>query len=484
VLIFEEVIGPKTGAPADADPQRRHAVRLTRVWSVIDPLHPDLALTGIRWNDADALPFPLCLSVMGPPPDCEILTDVSVARGNLVLVDHGLHVDEELDCVPVDDVSERCDCTGSVADVVRIAGRYRPLLDQVPLTFSAPLSRGTPASRMLAQDPRRARPQVVLTSTSPEGVSATWSAERDLLGSQNPDRHFVVEIEATGRARLRFGDDELGQRPDAGMAFHATYRVGNGPPGNVGAGAITHLVTRQTSISGATISVRNPLPARGGVAAEPLAEAKLYAPHFFRQRLERAITAEDYATIVEREFAGSVQRAAATMRWNGRWPEVLVAIDPLGSEQADPALLERIERRLYRYRRIGHDVVVRPARRVPLDIGLLVCVLPGYLRAHVKQALLDVFSHRRAPDGRPGLFHPDRLSFGDGVFLSVLVAAAQAVPGVESVTVTRLNRLYEPPNGEIEAGVLPLGPLEIARVDNDPVVPENGRLRLDMRGGR
>ena len=31
-------------------------------------------------------------------------------------------------------------------------------------------------------------------------------------------------------------------------------------------------------------------------------------------------------------------------------------------------------------------------------------------------------------------------------------------PGVESVTVTRLNRLYEPPNGEIEAGVLPLGP--------------------------
>jgi hypothetical protein len=32
--------------------------------------------------------------------------------------------------------------------------------------------------------------------------------------------------------------------------------------------------------------------------------------------------------------------------------------------------------------------------------------------------------------------------------------------------------------------VLKLGPLEIARLDNDPDFPENGSLALDMRGGR
>jgi hypothetical protein len=65
-----------------------------------------------------------------------------------------------------------------------------------------------------------------------------------------------------------------------------------------------------------------------------------------------------------------------------------------------------------------------------------------------------------------------------------LVAAAMAVPGVQNVVVTRLERLYAGPNGELEAGFLPLGPLEVARLDNDPSFPERGRLELDMRGGR
>jgi hypothetical protein len=55
---------------------------------------------------------------------------------------------------------------------------------------------------------------------------------------------------------------------------------------------------------------------------------------------------------------------------------------------------------------------------------------------------------------------------------------------VESVKVESLERLGEGPNGEKESGRLPLGPLEIARLDNDPNFPENGQLRLAMRGGR
>jgi hypothetical protein len=55
---------------------------------------------------------------------------------------------------------------------------------------------------------------------------------------------------------------------------------------------------------------------------------------------------------------------------------------------------------------------------------------------------------------------------------------------VEGVVVTTLNRLDEPPSGELEAGILPLGPTEIARLDDDPSFPGNGRLTLDLRGGR
>jgi glycosyltransferase involved in cell wall biosynthesis len=153
-------------------------------------------------------------------------------------------------------------------------------------------------------------------------------------------------------------------------------------------------------------------------------------------------------------------------------------------EEADPALLAAIHRRLLRYRRIGHDLHVQSARLVPLLVEMHVCVRPHYLIGHVEAELLDVFSNRVLADGRKGFFHPDNLSFGDGIYLSRLVAAAQAVEGVQSVEVTRLERFGDGPNGEIERGVLPLGPLEVAQLDNDPSLPENGTFTLNMGGGR
>ena len=60
----------------------------------------------------------------------------------------------------------------------------------------------------------------------------------------------------------------------------------------------------------------------------------------------------------------------------------------------------------------------------------------------------------------------------------------QALPGVESVVVGKFERLGEGGQGEKEAGVLLLGPLEVARLDNDPSYPENGRLSLEIGGGR
>ena len=294
----------------------------------------------------------------------------------------------------------------------------------------------------------------------------------------------MAEMDNDGRARLRFGDDELGQRPDAGARFNAVYRVGAGPVGNVGAGTIRHLVTRNTLLSGGIVNIRNPLSAVGGTLPEPLAEVKLFAPHTFRKRLERAITPADYAAIVMREFPSKVQRAAASLRWNGSWYEALVVVDLLGREEADDALIKEIVVRLYRYRRIGHDLLVKSAQRVPLELTLSVCVLPGYLRGHVKAALKEAFSNRMLPDGRLGFFHPDNLSLGDGIYLSKVVATAQALPGVESVMVDVFHRFNELPNGEIEGGLLPLGPLEIARLDNDPEFSRKRAVDAEYGGGR
>ncbi len=520
-VLFEEIRGPKTGNPADADPKHRHVVRIVDCQCIVDELCQQPVLE-ITWAEEDALPFPVCISAISDPPDCEPLEDISIARGNIILVDHGRRVhDEDLGCVPVDQTRAECEC-GRLSEISYLPGRFRPRLERGPLTFSQPLPEQiTSASQLIHQDPRQAVPWIQLASFAdpdcpPQGLpvmepdpedeesdddapnsepdpqneteairvpAGGWDVRFDLLGSGPADAHFVAEMDNDRRSYLRFGDGEMGDQPDAGDRFVTTYRVGGGPAGNIGAETISHLVYRRVKQDGIR-SVRNPLPASGGRAPEPLEDVKLYAPHAFRRQLERAITADDYAQIVMCKFAAQVQRAAATLRWTGSWYEVLVAIDARGGAEPDQELLDEIAGYLYPYRRVGHDLAVRPARQVPLDIELEVCVLPDYLAGHVKAALLAIFSNRMLPDGRLGFFHPDNLTFGQGIYLSRLVAEAQAVPGVENVQVNKLERFYEGPNDEIEAGVLSLGPLEVGRLDNDPSFPENGQLTLIMRGGR
>lgn len=567
VLIFEEVIGPKTGQDADADPTHRHAVRLISVTPDYDPLD-GTPVVEIVWSSDDALPFPLCISSMTDAGHgCEYKEDISVARGNVVWVDHGRTVPpEDLGVVPCQATRARCECPGHPADRSFIGGFYRPKLERMPLTFrqwwppDEPARPGiVSASRLMAQDDVRVTlPQISLKNIpaapgsecahvrplfrlgdlqDPASLASTladttnpiatilrahlseqtlkqiddydgcgmlsdalrnsltagltkllreWIAQDELLNSQSDDPHFVAEVDDDGRAQLRFGDGELGRAPEAGSSFVAEYRVGNGLAGNVSAQAISHLVLREGVVGGDVVRVTNPLPAQGGVDPEPIAEVKLCAPAAFRKELLRAITADDYAHLAVREFKKKrlVQGAAAVLNWTGSWYEAHVTVDPMGSEEASPPLLEEIGQRLERYRRVGHDLAVLPAHTVPLDVELTVCVLPHFLRGHVEAELRAVFSNRVLPHGKLGFFHPDNLTFGEGIRLSKLVAAAQAVKGVESVQVTKLERLYEGPNGELGHGILKLGAMEIARLDNDPSFPEHGRLEFKMEGGR
>lgn len=522
IILFEEIKGPKTGSTADADPSHRHAVRLTKASKTHDPLTSQL-IWEVEWAAEDALPYPLCISSI-KEEDCTLITDVSLVRGNVLLVDHGEtpvvpSKEDVLGPVPSEPTLAECGDDCIPLEPRWIPSRFEPRLPKVNLTFCQPLlpceskvhdcsssPKLTPANALLKQDVKLALPQVRLyelklelkdfaaldelkleSNDLRELEKPPWEPRLDLLDCFAEDTHFVVEMEDDRRAKLRFGNNELGRFPDAYTFFQAKYRIGNGSIGNVGAEAITKIVFRNNFPNGVEIAVRNPLPAIGGTNPEPIEEAKLFAPHVFRKTLQRAITADDYAQIVMRDFAGKVQRAAAKLLWTGSWYEVLVVIDPVGTEEMDTELLCEIQHHLYRFQRMGHDVVVVQANYVPLDIEMIVCVLPQYLRGHVKTALLDVFNNQVRKDGGKGFFHADNLSFGEGVYLSRIVAVAQAVEGVESVVVKKLQRFSVNQKIDDEAlgsGLIKLGPFEVAQLDNDPSYPEQGQLTLDMRGGR
>ena len=487
-LLLEEVRGANTGVAEDALVSHRQVVRLTKVEKARDALYHKNVLE-VEWAVEDALLFPLCISAIGRAPDCILFQNISVARGNLFLIDNGLTVSPSLDNwgVPIAMTIPQCEGEQQPSDVQVIAGPFNPILSELPLTYSQPLPMGKPASQLLAQEMGKAIPQIQLTSQLPpedadQDPQRTWTVQPDLLESEPDDLNFVVEMDNDGYAHLRFGDDNLGRDPEPDEQFSATYRVGNGPTGNIGMETIAHIVFRGNKPDGITLTPRNPFAAVGGTLPEPIAQVKQIAPKAFRDVIERAITADDYATLAQ--LYPGVQRAAATLRWNGSGYDVLVVIDPLGTEVLSATLHDGITLYLEQYRRIGHDIAVRQAEYVSIELAMCVVVQPNYLRGHVEADLLQRLGNSVLPDGSKGFFHPDNLSFGDPIAVSVLVAVAQAVQGVLAVEVTTLQRFGEGPNQELQLGVLEIGPLEVAQLDNDPNFPEHGILTLTMKGGR
>lgn len=480
-LLLEEVLGPKTGNVEDADPSRRQVIRLTRVDLTTDPLD-NSEITEIQWSYEDALTFPLCISSETniDPDNPQPVSDVSVARGNIVLVDHGETCSESLGAVPAPWLFYPPDKNGQHCDPENremIPVRYNPRLSNSPLSHGAKAPVNSSAAGVLFPPLDQVKPLVEeLLGDSGLGP-LPWSLQSDLLNSNDVDLHAVVEMNDDGVASLRFGNDVNGARPDSGTEFTITYRVGNGPDGNVGAEGIKHIV----SLDDRVISVRNPLPAQGGLAAETVAQIRRRAPQAFRTQL-RAVTSEDYAKFATQH--PGVQQAAATPRWTGSWYTQTITVDRDGGMPLDTEFETRLAAGLERYRMAGHDLNFNDPVFVSLQLDMQVCVSREYFRSDVEQALLEVFNNRMRADGSLGLFHPDNFSFGQTIYLSPYYAVARQVRGVSSVQITRFSRQGDEDQKPLSDGFMSLGRLEIARLDNSPNFPEHGVLNLTMLGGK
>ncbi|MGZ9188034.1 MAG: putative baseplate assembly protein, partial [Candidatus Binatia bacterium] len=371
---------------------------------------------------------------------------------------------------------ERC----AAPDLDPIAPRFRPTLAQRPLTFAAPHDQTGAASAAMVWSERAAEAQIKLTGVD-KGDPTPWQPRADLLQSDADDGHFVVEIESDGQAQLRFGDDTLGRRPKSDSEFTADYRIGNGAAGNIGAEALAHVHTGNALLAAATSEIRNPLAARGGVEPETMEQVRAYAPAAYRTQ-KRAVTEADYAAVAGRH--PGVQRAIATFRWTGSWHTVFITVDRQRGKPVDGAFEASVRRFVEPFRMAGHDIEIDGPLPVSLEIAMHVCADPAYFRADVKRELVELFSTREFADGRLGLFHPDNFTFGQTVYLSPLIAAAQAVAGVTSVQIDKFQRQGRPDNKPLAAGKLELGRLEIARCDNDGNFPEHGVFNLSVGGGK
>ncbi len=526
ILVFEQVKDSDTGDALSADPDQRHAVRIT---SLTRGLEKNVPVVKITWADEDALPFELPVSTYVAGKFCPAM---SVARGNIILADHGQTIPHE------------------ALPPIQPGVRYRPLLQKVGLTYCEPGNYDPvhlpSASAALKQDVIRALPSIALFNrswsvsldpgldlstladdadltdefaqalqakgivvaskvelTNVRGVGlqirdrvrkqhlvavqsgdrilihhyAKWTVRPDLLSSGPQSTDYIVDVEEDGHAFFRFGFGGHGRLPQPGEKFVASYRIGTGSIGNVRADTIAHIVLDDPDQP--ITQVRNPLPAMGGTDREAAEDAQLYAPTAF-QTQQHCVTEDDYTALVERH--PEVLHAVTQLRWTGSWYTAFVYVQRRNGQPLDAAFQAQLVHFLREFQLMGYQLEVQAPQFVALDIALTITLKRGFDTNSVNNALRRAFSNTCSPDGQSGFFCLDNFAFGQPVYASQLIAAAMAVPGVLQVEVMRFGRLGQPAPSQ-PPGVLAIGSLEIARLDNDPRQPQNGMLQLRFRGG-
>ncbi|MDJ0837672.1 MAG: hypothetical protein QNK37_14245 [Acidobacteriota bacterium] len=508
VIIFEERISPETGREADANTRRRHAVRLHKIeryypeipreeisTDILEKIERDnlqnldedelqeklteiieeqsaRAPAGdpmyrVTWHARDALPFDMPVSMQDGAITRQ---DITVARGNMVLVQHGRR--EE----------------GIELGVVPATEEFRPQLPPLDLSYHVPYRHTTgevqSAVDIMTLDPVNAMPSIELIQMRPETdiLVSKWAPDWDLMSRRPFDRTFVVESDWEHSLTLRFGNGIQGWKPEPGHRFFANLFRGSGARGNVGHDTINRLVVDKDHrfSEGQILNVRNPLPAKGGHEPEDVERARRFAPEAFHSP-RRCVTADDYA-----QLAGSlpeVNKAVARIRWTGCWETVHLLVDRNGGFPISESFKARMTTWLRPYCMAGHDLEIGPPEEVALDIALLVSVKNGYAGNAIRQTLLEILANGYLEDGSPAYFHPDRWTFGQPVYLSPILAEVMRVPGVSWIQPQTFARMDGSDPTSIKSGKIKIGELEVARLDNNPMQPHFGSLTIETVGG-
>jgi predicted phage baseplate assembly protein len=144
-----------------------------------------------------------------------------------------------------------------------------------------------------------------------EGRDERWQEVSDFSSSMATDKHYTIDSD-TGEVRLGpplpQRDGQIHQYgalpPKNALLIMTSYRYGGGLAGNVAAHALNVMKTSLPYVD----RVTNRDPARGGMNAEDLENAKMRVPGFLRS-LSRAVTADDFVYLTHEAAPGQVGRA-------------------------------------------------------------------------------------------------------------------------------------------------------------------------------
>jgi hypothetical protein len=255
-----------------------------------------------------------------------------------------------------------------------------------------------------------------------------WHEVPDLYGRGPDERVYATRADEANRTTVQFGDGRSGARLPTGTEnVRATYRKGIGTEGLVRAEQLSLLMTPVLGVRG----VRNPLAAEGGEDPEPQDEARANAP-LTVLTLDRVVSLRDYEDFA-RAYAG-VAKALAAWVWTGETREVLLTVAGPEGRPVGEVTLQNLVGALRGAGDRYLPLKVKEYDQASFGITAKVKADPDHVPELVKAALEASLNERFGFEAR---------SFGQGVALSEVVAAMQAVAGVVMVDVDEIYRLLE-----------------------------------------
>ncbi|MDT4914098.1 MAG: hypothetical protein QOC66_3226 [Pseudonocardiales bacterium] len=272
-------------------------------------------------------------------------------------------------------------------------------------------------------------------------ATADWTEVDDFSASGSHDHHYVWDS-GTGAVhfgpRVRYPDGTVRQHgvvPRDGATVRVTgYRHGGGAGGNVGARTLTVLRSSVPFVRG----VVNLAPARGGVDAETVAEAKVRGPMTLRTGL-RAVTAGDYERL-SLESSAEVARARCLPAGRGNGSVRLLVVPQVRGDATHhrlddfaiaAPLMRRVTDHLDEHRIVGTAIEVSTPFYQGVSVAALVHSGPGRPAGLVRQRAIDTLTRYVNPltGGPEGTGWPFDADINSAVIASLL----ETVDGIERV---------------------------------------------------
>lgn len=281
-----------------------------------------------------------------------------------------------------------------------------------------------------------------------EGV--LWRRIDSLREAGPLDRVYSLSYQEDGSVDVHFGDGSLGRRVPTGINnIVASWRKGLGSAGMVRAGQLSLPADKPQGVR----SCANPLASVGAVDGQSADDARVAAP-LSVLTLGRIVTLQDYADFSAR-FAG-IAKAHAAWTWSGANRAVFLTVAGVDGATVPESDLAKL--------RTVISGISDPAT------GMVIAqFLPEWFHLHAGIALVPGYS----PDAvfpvveqmLRGRFGFSARALGQPVAKSEVIAAMQAVEGVDWIDVDAFYRGATPANRAVLNAAMPRDGRRVGRSD-------------------